>query len=109
VPLVAKGPLAAWELWRGLRGPFAGEAVVTSLLLLGAGALAAWHLASGAGIAAVRRAAWLSALITLVLVLNCFSESLSCFRSRPRGPHRTGHRAVWTEPSKGGLAGLGAG
>jgi hypothetical protein len=44
---------------------------VTSLLLLGAGALAAWHLASGAGIAAVRRGALLSALITLVLVLNC--------------------------------------
>jgi hypothetical protein len=82
VPLVAMAALAAWELWRGLRGPFAAEAVVTSVLLLGAGVLAAWHLASGAGTAAVRRGAWLSVLITVVLVLNCSATGVSTAAGR---------------------------
>jgi hypothetical protein len=69
--------LAAVQLYRGLRGPFAGEAVLTGLLLVAAGVLAAWHLASGRGVAAVRRGAWLSVLITLVLVLNCSATGIS--------------------------------
>ena len=77
LPLLVMGSLAAWQLMRGLRGPFAGEAVVTSALLLTAGALAAWHLATGAGAAAVRRGALLSALITLILVLNCSATGVS--------------------------------
>jgi hypothetical protein len=77
IPLLLMVALAALELWRGFRGPFAGAAVVTSLLLVAAGLLATWHLASGRGAAAVRRGALLSALITLVLVLNCSATGVS--------------------------------
>jgi hypothetical protein len=69
--------LAAVQLYRGLGGPFAVEAVVTGVLLVASGALAAWHLASGRGVAAVRRGAGLSVLITLVLVLNCSATGIS--------------------------------
>ena len=69
--------VAAVQLYRGLPGPFVGEAVLTGILLAAAGVLAAWHLASGRGAAAVRRGAWLSVLITLVLVLNCSATGIS--------------------------------
>jgi hypothetical protein len=77
IPLVVMGALAAWELWRGLGSPFRNVALLTSVLLLAAGVVAALHLASGRGPAAIRRGAWLSALITLVLIANCSATGVS--------------------------------
>jgi hypothetical protein len=81
IALVVMLAIAAVELWRGLQGPFGGAAVITGLLLAAARVLAAWHLTTGRNGSAVRRGAWLSALVTLVPVLNCSATGITNLQS----------------------------
>ena len=79
--LLVMSLLAVRQLLQGLRGAFTSAAILDSGLFAAAGLVGAWHLASGAvGAAAVRRGAWLSALITLVLVLNCSATGVATTR-----------------------------
>jgi len=57
------------------RSDYASAAWFTTLLLLIIDGLVAWHLVLGGGVEAIRRAALISVLATIVLIANCSTQS----------------------------------